>query len=110
LFSTKAAVGDHEPPRLVLNLNYDLNICSFRRLVSIFLDKATVLETNGQLPARARACMPSVVRLNYREIRDPSDDLAAQRPGARQLHCQYGRQVTRSRSTHRAARQRRQSL
>ena len=85
---------------LVLNLNYEpLNICSFRRALGlIFLDKATVLETNGQLLRSERVCMhmPSVVRLNYL-VKRPRPELRISRRSvlARDnFTCQYcGRQA-----------------
>jgi 5-methylcytosine-specific restriction endonuclease McrA len=84
---------------LVLNLNYEpLNICSFRRALGlIFLDKATVLETNGEVLRSERLSMhmPSVVRLNYL-VKRPRPELRISRRSilARDsFTCQYcGRQ------------------
>ena len=86
---------------LVLNLNYEpLNICSFRRALGlVFLDKATVIETNGKVlhSERLTMPMPSVVRLNY-QVRRPRPELRLSRRSilARDdFTCQYcGRQTT----------------
>jgi 5-methylcytosine-specific restriction endonuclease McrA len=88
---------DHQV--LVLNLNHEpLNICSFRRALGlIFLDKATVLETNGETlhSERITMPMPSVVRLNY-QVKRPYPELRISRRSilARDsFTCQYcGRQ------------------
>jgi len=85
---------------LVLNLNYEpLNICSFRRALGLlFLDKATVLETNGEWvrSERIEMRMPSVVRLNYL-VKRPRPELRISRRSilARDnFTCQYcGRQA-----------------
>lgn len=80
---------------LVLNLNYEpLNICSFRRALGLlFVDKATVLETNGVVIRSEKLAiqMPSVVRLNY-QIKRPRPELKLSRRSilARDNHtCQY---------------------
>jgi 5-methylcytosine-specific restriction endonuclease McrA len=88
---------DHQV--LVLNLNYEpLNICSYRRAVGmLFLRKASVIETNGEVIRSANLTMPmpSVVRLNY-QVRRPTPELRLSRRSvlARdQYTCQYcGRQ------------------
>ena len=85
---------------LVLNLNYEpLNICSYRRALGlIFLEKATVLETNGELlrSERIQMHMPTVVRLNYL-VKRPHPELRISRRSilARDnFTCQYcGRQT-----------------
>ncbi|MBM3497184.1 MAG: HNH endonuclease [Armatimonadetes bacterium] len=85
---------------LVLNLNYEpLNICSFRRALGLlFLDKATVLETNGEVvrSERLELRVPSVVRLNYL-VKRPRPELRMSRRSvlARDAFtCQYcGRQA-----------------
>jgi 5-methylcytosine-specific restriction endonuclease McrA len=80
---------------LVLNLNYEpLNICSFRRALGMLvLQKATVVETNGEVIHSERMAipMPSVVRLNY-QVRRPVPELRLSRRSvlARdQFTCQY---------------------
>lgn len=71
-----------DSPVLVLNINYEpLNICSHRRALGLlFLDKATVLETNGKMLRSARLTMqmPSVVRLNY-HVKRPHPELKLSR-------------------------------
>lgn len=84
----------------MLNLNYEpLNICSYRRALGLlFLDKATVLETNGEVihSERLELRMPSVLRLNYL-VRRPRPELRMSRRSvlARDgFTCQYcGRQA-----------------
>ena len=85
---------------LVLNLNYEpLNICSYRRALGLLvLEKATVLETNGEVlrSERLQWHMPSVVRLNYL-VKRPRPELRMSRRSvlARDAFtCQYcGRQA-----------------
>lgn len=86
---------------LVLNLNYEpLNVCSFRRALGlVFLDKATVIETNGKMLRSERLTMqmPSVVRLNY-QVKRPHPKLRLSRRSifARDnFTCQYcGKQTS----------------
>ena len=86
---------------LVLNLNHEpLNICSYRRALGlIFLDKAVVLETNGEVLRSERITlqMPTVVRLKY-QVKRPRPELRISRRSilARDnFTCQYcGRQTT----------------